>query len=69
MGTSFETRPAGAPRDEVLRTPHLAAHDDYRWDGVEMWHYKEDARALYKAITRQVLFSDPAIASFFDDKS
>ena len=59
---SFETRPAGAPRDEVLRTPHRAAQKDFRWDGVEMRPYKEDERALYKAITRQILFSDPAMA-------
>ena len=41
------------------RAPHRAAQDDFRWDGVEMRPYKEDERALYKAITRQVLFSDP----------
>jgi mannose-6-phosphate isomerase-like protein (cupin superfamily) len=44
------------------RTPHRAARDGFRWDGVEMRPYKEDERALYKAITRQVLFSDPAMA-------
>src|SRR4030088_1105284 len=32
---------------------------DYRWEGVEVLPYKEDGRALFKAITRQVLFSDP----------
>jgi mannose-6-phosphate isomerase-like protein (cupin superfamily) len=32
---------------------------DYRWEGVDELPYKEDARALYKAITRQVLFRDP----------
>ena len=32
----------------------------YRWDGVAELPYKEDGRALFKAITRQVLFSDPA---------
>jgi len=31
----------------------------YRWDGVAVMPYKEDARALFKSITRQVLFSDP----------
>jgi mannose-6-phosphate isomerase-like protein (cupin superfamily) len=59
---SFETRPAGAPRDEVRRIVHRAAQEDFRWDGVEMRPYKEDERALYKAITRQVLFSDPEMA-------
>jgi len=33
---------------------------DYRWEGVAVLPYKEDGRALFKAITRQVLFSDPA---------
>ena len=34
---------------------------DYRWDDVDELPYKEDARALYKAITRQVLFRDPKL--------
>ena len=42
--------------------PHRAAREDFRWDGVEMRPYKEDERALYKTITRQVLFSDPGMA-------
>ena len=61
-GPSFETRPAGAPQDEVSRVPHRAAKADFRWEGVEMRPYKEDERALYKTITRQVLFSDPNMA-------
>jgi quercetin dioxygenase-like cupin family protein len=32
---------------------------DFRWDGVAVQPYKEDARVLFKAITRQVLFADP----------
>jgi mannose-6-phosphate isomerase-like protein (cupin superfamily) len=36
---------------------------DFRWEGVEVLPYKEDGRALFKAITRQVLFSDPAQTS------
>jgi S-methyl-1-thioxylulose 5-phosphate methylthiotransferase len=43
----------------IDRTAHRAASDDFRWDGVEMRPYKEDERALFKTITRQVLFSDP----------
>ena len=31
----------------------------YRWEGVEERPYKDDARALFKSITRQVLFSHP----------
>jgi mannose-6-phosphate isomerase-like protein (cupin superfamily) len=41
------------------RIAHRAAQAGFRWDGVEMRPYKEDERALYKTITRQVLFSDP----------
>jgi len=32
---------------------------DFRWEGVPELPYKEDERALFKSITRQVLFSDP----------
>src|SRR4051794_15955324 len=48
--------------DKNTRTPHRPARD-YRWDEVELRPYKEDARALFRDITRQVLFSDPALAS------
>ena len=41
------------------RPIHRKATADYRWDGVELLPYKEDDRALFKAITRQTLFSDP----------
>ena len=34
----------------------------YRWEGVEELPYKEDGRALFKSITRQVLFADPDLA-------
>jgi mannose-6-phosphate isomerase-like protein (cupin superfamily) len=40
------------------RTIHRKAKE-YRWEGVDELPYKEDDRALYKSITRQVLFSDP----------
>jgi len=33
----------------------------YRWEGVQELPYKEDNRALFSSITRQVLFSDPAL--------
>ncbi|MGA7490809.1 MAG: cupin domain-containing protein [Xanthobacteraceae bacterium] len=47
----------------------MAAHEStihrrakgYRWEGVEELPYKEDGRALFKSITRQVLFADPAL--------
>ena len=53
------TRPQG---EEPERIAHRVATDNFRWQGVEERPYKEDERALYKTITRQVLFSDPAMA-------
>lgn len=44
------------------RTAHRKAESDFRWEGVELRPYKEDDRALFKSITRQVLFSDPEMA-------
>lgn len=47
--------------DDIVttRTAHRRAQPGHRWDGVELRPYKEDDRALFKAITRQVLFADP----------
>jgi mannose-6-phosphate isomerase-like protein (cupin superfamily) len=42
------------------RTIHRRAKD-YRWEEVDELPYKEDARALFKSVTRQVLFSDPEL--------
>ena len=44
------------------RMIHRRARDDYRWQGVDELPYKEDGRALFRSITRQVLFSDPGMA-------
>jgi quercetin dioxygenase-like cupin family protein len=41
------------------RVIHRRARADYHWDGVAQLPYKEDDRALFKSISRQVLFSDP----------
>src|SRR5215469_4172751 len=41
---------------------HRRAQRDYRWAGVAELPYKEDDRALFKSITRQVLFADPSLA-------
>ncbi|MFL9825640.1 cupin domain-containing protein [Rhodoplanes sp. SY1] len=38
------------------------AETDFRWEGVEARPYKEDERALFKAVSRQILFSDPNLA-------
>ncbi len=44
------------------RMIHRRARDDYRWQGVDELPYKEDGRALFRSITRQVLFSEPEMA-------
>jgi mannose-6-phosphate isomerase-like protein (cupin superfamily) len=44
------------------RTAYRAAHG-HRWEEVELRPYKEDEKALFRAITRQVLFSDPEMAA------
>ena len=41
---------------------HRRAQRDYRWEGVDCLPYKEDERALFKSVTRQILFSDPDLA-------
>ena len=51
----------GEGKTATDRALHRTARSDYRWDGVEQLPYKEDGRALFKSITRQVLFSDPAL--------
>ena len=45
-----------------MRLP-LRAAKGHRWDEVELRPYKEDERALFKTITRQILFSDPKLAA------
>jgi mannose-6-phosphate isomerase-like protein (cupin superfamily) len=47
-----------------MATEERVAHrkaGHYQWEGVERRPYKEDERALFKTITRQVLFSDPEL--------
>ena len=44
------------------RTAHRKAQGAGRWESVELRPYKEDERALFRSITRQVLFSDPELA-------
>jgi quercetin dioxygenase-like cupin family protein len=48
----------GKPQQAI----HRRAQHDYRWEGVAELPYKEDNRALFKSITRQVLFADQALA-------
>jgi len=40
------------------RPIHRRAVEDFRWDGVDVLPYKDDGRALFQSITRQVLFAD-----------
>ncbi len=44
------------------RSIHREAVGDYRWEGVDCLPYKDDDRALFKTVTRQVLFSDPELS-------
>jgi quercetin dioxygenase-like cupin family protein len=37
--------------------------EGFRWAGVELMKYKEEGSAPFKAISRQVLFSDPSLAA------
>ena len=52
--------------DEIMRSGSgqtlRRALADSSWTGVERLPYKEDEHALFKSISRQVLFSDPALA-------
>ena len=48
-----------APRGRAV---HRKAMGDHSWEGVERLPYKEDERALFKAVSRQVLFSDSDLA-------
>jgi len=48
-------------QDRTVDQPiiHREANADFRWEGVAVLPYKEDERALFSAITKQVLFSGP----------
>jgi quercetin dioxygenase-like cupin family protein len=43
-------------------TPLRAFREDFRWDDVAFLPYKEEGSAPFKAISRQVLFSEPDLA-------
>ena len=42
-------------------SPFRTFHPDYRWDGVAYLPYKEEGSAPFRAISRQVLFSQPEL--------
>ena len=48
---------AEQPQDSAKR-----AFRDYAWEGVGLHPYKDDGRALFKDVTRQILFSRPDMA-------
>jgi len=40
-----------------------AFHEGFRWDEIGLLPYKEEGSAPFKAISRQLLFADPRLAS------
>ncbi len=50
--------------DEKISLPERPAHRaarGHRWEQVELRPYREDERALFKTVSRQILFGDPAL--------
>jgi quercetin dioxygenase-like cupin family protein len=51
---------------DTLQRPspaHRRSKGGYRWEGVDSLPYREDEQTRFRAISRQVLFSDPALAA------
>jgi quercetin dioxygenase-like cupin family protein len=46
---------------DIDRQSLFRAFRDYRWDGVACLPYKEEGAAPFKAISRQVLFTEPKL--------
>ena len=46
---------------DIEEQPLFRMFREYRWDGVTCMPYKEDGEAPFKAISRQVLFSEPPL--------
>lgn len=51
----------GDPKMSALQAL-VRAFQGFRWEGVELMPYKEEGSAPFKAISRQTLFKDPALA-------
>jgi quercetin dioxygenase-like cupin family protein len=49
--------PDAAPEPPPLRQ----SQDDFRWAGVDLRLYKDENAAPFRAVSRQVLFSDPRL--------
>ena len=47
--------------DAAPACPPLRRAEAFRWAGVDLRLYKEDGAAPFKAVSRQVLFSDPRL--------
>lgn len=45
-----------------MTRPHRVRIEPGRWQDVEVLAYKQDERAPFRDVTRQVLFEDPALA-------
>jgi quercetin dioxygenase-like cupin family protein len=48
--------------DAEIESPSLRQSEDFRWAGVDLRLYKEEGAAPFKAVSRQILFSDPRLA-------
>ena len=46
---------------DTPQTPFRRFHADFRWEEVAHLPYKEDGSAPFRAISRQVLFAEPAL--------
>jgi mannose-6-phosphate isomerase-like protein (cupin superfamily) len=44
-----------------VQSPRRSSIGGHRWEEVELRPYKEDGRALFRTISRQILFSDPKL--------
>ena len=56
--------------DDKTSSPERPAHraaKGHRWEKVELLPYREDERGLFKTVSRQILFSDPELASRYPD--
>jgi quercetin dioxygenase-like cupin family protein len=51
---------SAVPKSTIADAPAFReARDDFRWEGVPHMPYKEEGAAPFKAISRQILHSDP----------
>jgi quercetin dioxygenase-like cupin family protein len=48
--------------DADLVSPSLREAADFRWAGVDLRLYKEERTTPFKAVSRQILFSDPRLS-------